>query len=64
MLYRHRRHVEQNHQHYSDVELLIRRQLEEAQLTFQLQPTSSPAVAEKADRAALSGIAVQEAVIF
>jgi len=36
VLDRHRRHVQQNHQHYADVELLIRRQLEEAQLTFQL----------------------------
>jgi len=33
----HGRHVEQNYQHYSDVKLLIRRQLEETQLTFQLQ---------------------------
>ena len=37
MLNRHRSHVQQNHQHYADVKLLICRQLEKAQLTFQLQ---------------------------
>ena len=37
VLDRHRRHVQQDHQHYADVELLVRRQLEEEQLTLQLQ---------------------------
>ena len=36
VLDRHRRHVEQDHQHYADVELLVGRQLEEHQLTLQL----------------------------